>query len=83
MQLAGAVEVVLDSQKLLDPFRWIEMPVCSVLAEMQFYGLRINRAYFPEMLVLLQDRLLLLQVRTLPLAATHRRVRGAPGGSPT
>lgn len=34
-----------------------------VLCELQFYGMRIVRSWFPEVLVAMQDRLLRLQVR--------------------
>lgn len=65
LQVAGAVEEALSSQHLLEPFRLIEMPLVPALADMAFYGIRIDRAWFPPMLSLIQQRLLLLQVRHL------------------
>jgi DNA polymerase I-like protein with 3'-5' exonuclease and polymerase domains len=41
-QLGGAVESALDTQRLLEPFRLIEMPLLRVLGELAFYGMRIG-----------------------------------------
>ncbi|GAB5030902.1 dna polymerase theta [Nannochloropsis oceanica] len=61
LQLGAAVEEDLAAHQLLEPFRLIEMPLAPVLAEMQFYGMRVDRSWFPGVLLAIQERLLLLQ----------------------
>ena len=61
LQLGAVVEAALAAQHLLEPFRLIEMPLVPVLAEMQFFGMRVDRAWFPAVILALQERLLLLQ----------------------
>ena len=61
LQLGAAVEEALVFTQLLDPFRLIEMPLVPVLAEMQFYGMRVDRGWFPGVVLAIQERLLLLQ----------------------
>ena len=61
LQLGAAAEEALAAQHLLEPFRLIEMPLVPVLAEMAFMGMRVDRAWFPAVVLALQERLLLLQ----------------------
>jgi len=61
LQLRGAVGKMLANHQLLDPFRLIEMPLLPVLADMQFYGMRVDRSWFPGTVLAIQTRLLLLQ----------------------
>lgn len=61
LQLGAAVEEALTFTQLLGPFRLIEMPLVPVLAEMQFYGMRVDRGWSPGVVLAIQERLLLLQ----------------------
>lgn len=61
LQLGAAVEEDLAAHQLLEPFRLIEMPLAPVLAEMQFYGMQVDRSWFPGVVLAIQERLLLLQ----------------------
>jgi len=61
LQLGAALEEALAAHRLLEPFRLIEMPLAPVLAEMQFYGMRVDRSWFPGVVLAIQERLLLLQ----------------------
>jgi DNA polymerase I-like protein with 3'-5' exonuclease and polymerase domains len=61
LQLDAAVEEALAAHRLLESFRLIEMPLAPVLAEMQFYGMRVDRSWFPGVVLAIQERLLLLQ----------------------
>ena len=79
LQIAGAVEEALFSH-LLEPFRLIEMPLVPALADMAFYGIRIDRACFPPMLSLIQQRLLLLKVGD-PLYSSQNVVRLSTRGA--
>ncbi len=61
LQLGASVEEALATQHLLDPFRLIEMALVPALAEMQLTGMPVDLAWFPCVVLAVQERLLLLQ----------------------
>jgi hypothetical protein len=61
MQYMAVVESVLEARDLTKQFLFLEMGLIPSVAEMQFYGIRVNKAWFPQPILDLQQRMMLLQ----------------------